>query len=82
MKVTDGEVRLSSVAVSDHVFNPRDTEQEGDQEPSPSADLILDPNSLEPHHVMSQEIRAAEANYFSKMTGARVFTFGRDVAET
>ena len=71
-------MHLSTVAVSDHVFNPRDTEQEVSQEPS----LILDPNSLEPHHIMSEEVRTAEANYFSKMTGARVFTFGRDVAET
>ena len=74
-------MRLSTVAVSEHVFNPRDTEPEINKDKTPSAKLILDPNTLEAHHIMSEEIRNAETNYFSKMTGARVFTFGRDVPD-
>ena len=60
------------------MFNPRETEHEEKEPPK-----ILDPNLLTAEHVKSKEVRDAELEYFEKMTGTRVYSFGsNEVAES
>ena len=57
------------------VFNPRDTQEElkseEDEEPN-----LLDPTILSTD-AMSEDIRSAEVDYFKKLHGTRVYTFGK-----